>query len=187
MNIILERIRPWYELQLCDEQNGFRKNRGTTEGIYTAKRIQQITNRKKQPLFLLFVDLTAAFDHIPRKWLFRSIQLRFADERLPRVFEILEKLYHRTSLTFDQANLTFKTTSGVRQGGPESPILFDFVMRTFLEKATLQGLEFFRHKFRINLKSLTRDERYRLRNQINSESQLSWRGYADDLVLFSYR
>ena len=57
-------------------------------------------------------------------------------------------------------------------------------MRTFLEKATLQGLEFFRHKFRINLKSLTRDERYRLRNQINSESQLSWRGYADDLVLF---
>ena len=34
MNIVLERIRPWYELQLCDEQNGFRKNRGTTEGIY---------------------------------------------------------------------------------------------------------------------------------------------------------
>ena len=188
MNIILERIRPWYEKQLCDEQNGFRKDRGTTEGIYTVKRIHQITNRKKQMLFLLFVDLTAAFDHIPRSWLFRSIQLRFADERLPRVFEILEKLYRQTSLTFDQANLTFKTTSGVRQGGPESPILFtlyiDFVMRTFLEKANLKGIEFFQHKFRINLKSLTRDERYLLRDKINGISPLSWSGYADDLVLF---
>ena len=29
-------------------------------------RIHQISNRKTQPLYLLFVDLTAAFDHIPR-------------------------------------------------------------------------------------------------------------------------
>ena len=63
---IINRLRPWYELQLLDEQNGFRKNRGTTDGIYTIKRVQQITNRKKQPLFLLFVDLGTAFDRIPQ-------------------------------------------------------------------------------------------------------------------------
>lgn len=34
INIILERIRPWYEAQLTDEQNGFRKNRGISDGIY---------------------------------------------------------------------------------------------------------------------------------------------------------
>ena len=67
MNIILNRLRPWYESQLSDHQNGFRGNRGTTDGIYTVKRIQQISSRKKQPLFLLFVDLSAAFDHVPRK------------------------------------------------------------------------------------------------------------------------
>ena len=76
INIILERIIPWYEAQLSEEQNGFRKNRGTTDGIYSLKRAHQISNRKKQPLFLLFVDLTAAFDHIPRKYLFDSIRLR---------------------------------------------------------------------------------------------------------------
>ena len=35
INIILERIRPWYEAQLSKEQNGFRRNRGTTDGIYS--------------------------------------------------------------------------------------------------------------------------------------------------------
>ena len=114
----------WYELQLTDEQNGFRKDRGTTDGIYTIKRIQQISSRKRQPFFLLFVDLTAAFDHIPRKWLFDSIALRFFNHQKPRLFDILEELYNHTSLTYDEANLqTFKTTSGVRQGGPESPVL----------------------------------------------------------------
>ncbi|XP_066926178.1 uncharacterized protein [Clytia hemisphaerica] len=66
INIILERSRPWYETQLSDEKNGFRQNRGTTDGIFTLKRVQQITQKKLQLLYLLFVDLTAAFDHISR-------------------------------------------------------------------------------------------------------------------------
>ena len=73
ININLERIRLWYEAQLSKKQNGFRKNRGTTDGTYSMKRIHQISNRQKQPLYLLCVDLTAAFDRIPRKWLFSSI------------------------------------------------------------------------------------------------------------------
>ena len=189
INLILDRIRPWYELQLSDEQNGFRKDRGTTEGIYTIKRIQQITDRKKQPLFLLFVDLTAAFDHIPRDWLFESIRLRFDNHQSCLLFDILEKLYQNTTLTFEDANETFKTSSGVRQGGPESPLLFnlyiDFVMRLFMEKSN--GINFFQHKYRINLKSLTRAQRYQMRNkdiQTSGVTELPWIGYADDLVLF---
>ena len=117
-------MRPWYDKQLLDEQNGFRKDRGTTDGFYTVKRIQQITHKKKQPLYLLFVDLSAAFDHIPRKWLFDSIKLRFDKGLHPKVIDILEVSYRKTSLTFDEANERFETTSGVRQGGPESPNLF---------------------------------------------------------------
>ena len=47
INIILNRIKPWYENQLTDEQNGFRSNRGTTDGISTVKRVRQITSKKK--------------------------------------------------------------------------------------------------------------------------------------------
>ena len=77
IKIILKRLRPWYESQLSDEQNGFRQNRGTTDGIFTLKRVQQITHKKLQLLYLLFVHVTAAFDHIPRGWLFKSIEASF--------------------------------------------------------------------------------------------------------------
>ena len=190
--LILARIRPWYETQLTDEQNGFRSDRGCTDGIYTAKRIQQITRRKKQVLYLLFVDLTAAFDHIPRKWLFETIKLRFSEGQYPKVFQILEKLYSNTTLTYDEANVIFMTTSGVRQGGPESPPLFnlyiDFVMRVFLERCKRDNtIRFFNFNYRFNCRTVTREERLnnRASNQsLEGECVLPWCGYADDLILF---
>ena len=188
-NIILDRLQAWYEAQLTDEQNGFRKNRGTTDGIYGIKRIQQITNRKKQLLFLLFVDLSAAFDHIPRNWLFGSIKMRFPDNP-PRLFIILEQLYKQTTLTFQESN-TFATTSGVRQGGPESPFLFnlyiDYVMRVFMTEAQSQNINFYKHCYRLNPRSISREDRLRMRREdLRSwgTTTLPWSGYADDLILF---
>ena len=92
INIILERIRPWYEAQLSKEQSRFRTNRGTTDAIYSMKRIQQISNQKKQPLYLLFVDLTVTFDRISRKWLFDSIKHRFPEDENVKLFDISRKL-----------------------------------------------------------------------------------------------
>ena len=190
VNIILARLNDWYEKQISDEQNGFRSNRRTTDGIYTVKRVDQISHRKKQCVFLLFVDLSAAFDHIPRKWLFDSIKLRFSNNTSPILIEILEKLYRQTSLLYD--GKVFETTSGVRQGGPESPFLFnlyiDFVMRLMIERSRdVPTLEFFVHKYRINSNSISRDERLSMRkNNLRASgiSTLPWCGYADDLVLF---
>ena len=103
INIILERIRPWYEAQLSKEQNGFRRNRGTTDEIYSMTRIHQISNCKKLPLCLLFIDLTAAFDRIPRKWLFDSIRLRFSKGESVKLFHILGKLCQKTSMTYQES------------------------------------------------------------------------------------
>ena len=55
INIILERLRPWYETQLSDEQNDFRQNRGTTDGIFTLKKVQQITHRKKNIHYIYYL------------------------------------------------------------------------------------------------------------------------------------
>ena len=111
----------------------------------------------------------------------------FSDNCCPQILNILEKLYSDTSLTFEKE--TFPTTSGVHQGGPESPFLFhlfiDFVMRVFLEKSN--NIQFFQHKYRISPRSVSRDDRYVLREQeidLNGSSPLPWCGYADDLVLF---
>ena len=149
-------------------------------------------NWKKQPLFLLFVDLTAAFDHIPSKLLFDSIKLRFHSGENLKVFDILENIYKNTSLTYEEAETTFTTTSGVRQGGPESPFLFnlyiDFVMRVYMEKCKSEDdINFFEHKYKFNARTVTREERLKWRNQnqvLHGGATLPWCGYADDLILF---
>ena len=190
VNIILSKLQPWYEAQLTDEQNGFRQNRGTTDRIYNIKRIQQISNRKLQPLYLVFVDLSAAFDHIPRKWMFDSIKLRFEKDQSSLLIDILEKLYENTSLSMEET--TFETTNGVRQGGPESPNLFnlyiDFVMRVFLEKSRhFEEIKFFEHKYRLNLRAISRKQRAKMRENNQRSwgiSVIPWSGYADDLVLY---
>ena len=191
VNIILERLQPWYNIQLTDQQNGFRQNRGTTDGIFLLKRIQQITDRKQQPLYLLFVDLTAAYDHIPRSWLFQSIKLRFPNNECPTAIQVLEKLYENTSLTFLEANSTFPTTSGVRQGGPESPLLFnlyiDYVMRIFVDRCKEENVGFYEHSYRINPRAISREERMEMRRnnvKMYGTKTIPWNGYADDLILF---
>ena len=58
------------------------------------KAIQRMTEK----LCLLFVDLTAAFDHIPRNYLFESIKLRFPDNDIVKLFDIIELLYKKRRL-----------------------------------------------------------------------------------------
>ena len=52
-----------------------------------------------------------------------SIKHGFKDYQSSFLIDILEKLYENTSLTIEE--VTFETTSGVRQEGHESPILFN--------------------------------------------------------------
>ena len=43
--VIINRLKTWYESNLQEQQQGFRSGRGTTDGIYVAKRVQQITDK----------------------------------------------------------------------------------------------------------------------------------------------
>ena len=88
--IIINRWRSWYEEQLMDQQQGFRRARGTTDGIFIVKRVQQITEKMKKPVYALFVDLSAAFDHVRRKWMFKSIKNRHAKESDKNLFKCLK-------------------------------------------------------------------------------------------------
>ena len=132
--IIINRLKDWYEKQLLDQQQGFRSARGTTDGIFIAKSLQQITNKMKKPTFLLFVDLSAAFEQVERSWLFKSINKRFPSDTDKALIQLFESLYSYTTTALTETpNGMFELTVGVRQGGPESPMLYnlymDFVMR----------------------------------------------------------
>ena len=87
----------WYEHQLDDKQNGFRQNYSTATGVLTNKLVHNIVNKKKQMAFLLFVDLSAAFDKLNRDFLWKTIKLRFKPGTNTKIINLLEHLYSTTS------------------------------------------------------------------------------------------
>ena len=101
--IIINRLKTWYDQQLLDQQQGFRSGRGTVDAIYRIKRIQQITNRMKLPVYVLFIDLTAALDHVDRKLLFQSIKQRFSKMWNTKLIQLLESLYSYTTTALADA------------------------------------------------------------------------------------
>ena len=180
--IIIKRLNTWYDKQLLDQQQGFRAGRGTNDGIFRLKRIQQITSKTKTQVYALFIDLSAAFDHINRKWLFKTIRQRFSDEQETKLIDLLESLYDCTTTSLAETpDDTFKTISGVRQGGPESPILYnlymDYVMRVFMDNCSKKEISFLKLKHLIP-RIASKSER-----DLSGSYVIDWIGYADDLIL----
>ena len=82
---------------MLDQQQGFRSRRGTADGIYIVKRIQQVSHRSKKPIYALFVDHSAVFDHVNRGWLFQSINQRLYNKENYKLFKLLESVYSYTT------------------------------------------------------------------------------------------
>ena len=191
--IILQRQSSWYEGQLSEPQQGFRNNRGTQDAIFTVKSLQQISYKTKSKIYAAFIDLTAAFDTIQRPWLFKMLRNRLNDPELRNAnINVLEALYKQTfaHLADDDEALAFEVLAGVRQGGPESPSLFnllmDWVMRIFEQRCTEAGLKGVTLKFNIPTEATTRAERkaHPNRSRPGSELNLTWVGFADDVGIF---
>ena len=182
--IIINRIHDWYDKQLLDQQQGFRTGRGTTDGIFLAKALQQVAKKTGKEVNVLFVDLSAAFDHVDRRWLFRTLKQRIQNNTDCKLFDLLETLYSSTTTALSKHELeTFVIELGVRQGGSESPLLFnlyiDYVMRVFLLECAKQNIRFVKTKYSIPTHAFSTQSLF----GEYGEMIFDWIGYADDLLL----
>ncbi len=83
----------------------------------------------KNPTYALFVDLSAAFDHVERSWMFKSIKNRLPDGFSLELVNLLETIYSNTTTSLAETpDDIFQLSVGVRQGGPESPMLYNLYM-----------------------------------------------------------
>ena len=185
--MILDRLKKWYDEQLSDNQNGFRSGRGTADGIYITKRVQQITDQMETPLYILFVDLTAAFDHVVRAWLFKYIYQRLPPGADTTLIKILQTLYESlTTALSETPEDIIELILGVRQGGPESPSLYnlfmDYVMRIYTHQCEEEDIKFITFKYRIRSTATPREGRGM--KSYRGEHTIDWIGYADDLELY---
>ena len=139
--------------------------------------------QNEKPTFILFVDLSAAFDHVERKWLFKMLSMRYPKGTDQTMLKLLESLYSSTNTSLQESpNDTFELTVGVRQGGPESPLLYnlymDFVMRIYVEKCRHQGIRFLQLNYKIPVTVSS------TKKTAAGDTTIDWGGYDDDLMLF---
>ena len=92
--------------------------------------------------------------------MFDSISARFRNRKIPQIINILETLYKKTSVTFEDE--TFDTKSGYDKGAWKFlfNLYVDYVMHVFMKKSKVdKNINFFEHVYHIHGKSSTREER----------------------------
>ncbi len=180
LSIVISRIRNTYEKLISNFQFGFRSNRSTTDAIFI---LQNAINISSEPLFICFIDLKAAYDWINRDMLFKILDIRI---KSPILVKILKVFYSGTSACIKGSKIFFKTFTGCRQGGLESPVLFniylDFVLRCVedevLKKFPNTGLKY---SYRIPGHCSTREQRSV--HGLSGTQRLRMILYADDIAL----
>ena len=58
---------------ISDSQFGFRMYQSTTDAVFVLK---TVIDKNKDSLIAVYIDLTAAYDHIPRNFLLKVLDLR---------------------------------------------------------------------------------------------------------------
>ena len=115
--VLNNRLIIWYKA--CREQAGAQFARGCIEHIVTLRLLFNVFLRKKQKLFVVFVDFSKAYDMVPRSRLFDIlIELGCGATMLGA----LVSMYSNTSNFLGSTVIT--STLGVRQGSPTSCYLF---------------------------------------------------------------
>ena len=142
-------------------QGGFRPGRGCIDQIFTLRRILEHRFKFQQSTAACFIDFRAAFDSIDREGLWNVM---LADGIPPKFVRLLKAFYSSTKArvrVYGAESSAFSLSSGVRQGCPLSPVLFNYAIDWIMINALrdYQGV------------------------QINNHLWISDLEYADDVVL----
>ena len=133
-SIILHRLTPARENYIREQQAGFRLECGCIDHIFTLRQHLEHRNTFHRPTIVMSLDLKAAFDSVDLEALFHCM---FAG-CFPKIVNILKALYSHTTgrvRVYGQLSRCFESSSGVCQGCPLSPFLFNFVIDDIMEQA----------------------------------------------------
>ena len=124
-----------------EEQNGFMRGRGTTDGIFTL--MQALRKRQEHSLdtWVAYIDLVKAFPSVPRN----GLMLVLAKMGVPAALvEVIQRLHENIIAKFKlgKEEMEIPNTSGTKQGDPLAAILFLFFIQACMETLNLKALEY---------------------------------------------
>ena len=117
------RIRRRVEGDFGEEQQGFRKGRGTADGMYVLRQMVEKRLEVQGSMALGFVDLEKAFETVPREMVMATLRWMGVPEADVRM---VEGTYEKTTarvVVGEGASKEFEVKIGLRQGSVLSPLL----------------------------------------------------------------
>ena len=122
--ILDKRLREKVEHKLGEKQLGFRKGRGTTDGMFALRKLVEKRLEMQGHMALAFEDLEKAFDTVPRKMAMATLRWMGAPESEVKMVEAMyENTTGRVVVGSGMSN-EFQVNIGLRRGSALSPLLF---------------------------------------------------------------
>ena len=123
-DILLQPLQYLTESVYPESLSGYRKNRGTVDGIFTLRQIMEKSREQKQNLHNALIDFTKAFDCVNRELLFAILEKLGCPAKLSRVIKKLNTNVHARLIIDGELSEPIKGNSGVKQGCKLAPTLF---------------------------------------------------------------
>lgn len=130
--IIINRLVDHLDATIPESQCGFRANRGTADMMFSARQIQEKCREQNRDLYMVFVDLTKAFDSVSREGLWKLLSKVGCPDKIVNII----RSFHDGMMVRvqDQGNTSdpFPVTNGAKQGCVMAPFLFVMVFSAML-------------------------------------------------------
>ncbi|KAI0241971.1 hypothetical protein LSAT2_015443 [Lamellibrachia satsuma] len=141
LEIILDvRIRKKVEQELGEEQQGFRKGRRMTDGMFALRQMVQKRLEMQGRMAVGFVDLEKAYDTVPREMVMATMRWMGVPEAEATM---VEAMYERTKgrvVVGSGLSGRLLVNIGLRQGSALSPLLFIMVMEIISRKINTKDI-----------------------------------------------
>ena len=135
LKIVANRLSDFCEADgiIPDEQCGFRPERYTVDMLFVVRRLQELTRRRRIPLYMCFVDPQKAYDSVDRKLLWKVLARAGVPETIAVIRQFHEGMQARVRMDDGELSDWFEVTQGLRQGCVLSPLLFNIFFAVAIE------------------------------------------------------
>ena len=134
------RIRSRVESEIGEEQQGFRRGRGTRDSLFSLRQLVEKKLEVKGSMALGFVDLEKAYDTVPRELVMSTLRWMCVPEAEVRMVEGMYEGTRGRVLVGSGMSEEFGVNIGLRQGSALSPLLFIMVMEVISRKVSTKNV-----------------------------------------------
>lgn len=133
--VILPRLQVIAARILPESQCGFRASRSTVDMVFSLRQLQEKCIEQQRPLYVVFVDLSKAFDNVSRSGLYSILKRLGCPDTLLSLLIGFHQDMKATVQCNGERSETINIMSGVKQGCVLAPTLFGIFLSALLLRA----------------------------------------------------